>query len=105
MANNLSKLSDKEFAKLAADVEKEKVERGKRQLTAAREAAEAAANRHGFSLNDLMGTKKAGAKRAPAAPKYRNPADASQTWSGRGRQPAWFKEAISKGTDPEKMAI
>lgn len=27
--------------------------------------------------------------------KYRNPVDPNQTWSGRGRQPAWIKEWIA----------
>lgn len=29
------------------------------------------------------------------APKYRNPANPEQTWSGRGKQPAWVVEALS----------
>ena len=28
----------------------------------------------------------------PAAPKYRNPADSTQTWTGRGVAPAWIKD-------------
>ena len=30
-------------------------------------------------------------KRAKVAPKYRNPSDANQTWTGRGRSPAWVQ--------------
>jgi DNA-binding protein H-NS len=29
--------------------------------------------------------------------KYRNPDDASQQWSGRGRQPAWVKAWLASG--------
>ena len=29
--------------------------------------------------------------RSAVAPKYRNPADPSQTWSGRGRPPTWIE--------------
>ena len=79
----------------------------------ARKAAEKIAAQHGFSLAELTGTapKKRGrpakkaAKKAPAPAKYKNPADAKQTWSGRGRQPAWFKDAIAAGKKPEDMAI
>ena len=31
------------------------------------------------------------------APKYRNPADKSQTWTGRGRMPAWASELYEAG--------
>jgi DNA-binding protein H-NS len=28
---------------------------------------------------------------------YRNPQDASQEWTGRGRQPGWVKEFLASG--------
>lgn len=30
-------------------------------------------------------------------PKYRNPADRTQTWAGRGNQPRWLKVELKKG--------
>jgi DNA-binding protein H-NS len=44
-------------------------------------------------------------KRAPAAPKYRNPAAPDQTWSGRGKPPAWFREAMNSGVNVASMEI
>lgn len=41
---------------------------------------------HGITVADL--TVK---KRAKVQPKYCNPANPSQTWTGRGRKPAWVK--------------
>ena len=41
--------------------------------------------------------RKAGARK-PVAPKYRNPDNPEQTWTGRGRQPTWVKEALKKYT-------
>ncbi|MBA4351241.1 MAG: transcriptional regulator, partial [Rhodobacter sp.] len=58
----------------------------------------------GFSLAELTGTV-APRKRAPATAKYANPADASDTWSGRGRKPRWFAEALAKGKKPEDLAV
>jgi DNA-binding protein H-NS len=49
--------------------------------------------------------KKRAAKRGKIAPKYRNPADKSQTWSGRGRQPRWFKAALRKGKSERSLLI
>lgn len=39
------------------------------------------------------------------APKYRNPADRSQTWAGRGLKPKWLAEAIKGGKSLEDFAI
>jgi DNA-binding protein H-NS len=36
--------------------------------------------------------------RAAVAPKYRNPANAAETWSGRGRTPLWVKALMDAGT-------
>jgi DNA-binding protein H-NS len=49
------------------------------------------AEKHGISLKDVL---KNGAKTVVHAPKYRHPENPALTWSGRGRQPSWFKEAI-----------
>ncbi|MEJ6393715.1 H-NS histone family protein [Gymnodinialimonas sp. 2305UL16-5] len=64
------------------------------------------AKKYGFSLDDLTGGKggKAGAKPKGIA-KYVNPADQSQTWTGRGRQPNWVKEALASGKSLDDMAI
>ncbi len=107
MKINLSELNEKQLEKLKGDIEKELTGRSKQKLAEARKAVEEAAKKHGFSLQDVLGAKargKAAAKPA-SAPKYSNPADTSQTWSGRGRQPEWFKAAIAAGKSPEDMAI
>lgn len=43
-------------------------------------------------------TKKASAPRAKVAPKYRNPANPDQIWTGRGRTPLWVQELKNAGT-------
>jgi len=42
---------------------------------------------------------------SPAAPKYRNPANPEQTWSGRGKRPKWIREAIDSGADIAAMEV
>ena len=39
------------------------------------------------------------------APKYRNPADKSQTWAGRGLAPRWMSEAIKAGKSKDDFLI
>jgi DNA-binding protein H-NS len=38
------------------------------------------------------------------APKYRDP-HTGDMWSGRGKQPVWFREALAAGANPESMKI
>lgn len=65
----------------------------------------------GLSVEQLMGASaaKAAKKAAPArkavADKFRNPADAGQSWSGRGKRPKWLQEALDKGAKLEDFAL
>ena len=58
----------------------------------------------GFSLAELTGVA-ATRKRSPSVAKYANPANKADTWSGRGRKPRWFTEALAKGRKPEDLAL
>ncbi|NCX71462.1 MAG: hypothetical protein EBW86_13010 [Rhodobacteraceae bacterium] len=39
------------------------------------------------------------------APKYKNPANSAQTWTGRGRQPVWVADALVGGKSLEDLLI
>ncbi len=58
-------------------------------------AVQAKAEEMGFSLQELVGSTKLGTTKS--APKYRNPDDATKTWTGRGRQPQWVKDHLAAG--------
>lgn len=64
---------------------------------------EAKAQEMGFSLSDLLGTKKT--RKGSGIPKYRHPDDAAVTWTGKGRRPAWVNEALAAGKTMEDLAI
>ena len=100
---NLSKFSRDQLSTLIKDAEKEIARKQSEDLRAAKKAAQVAAKAHGFNLAELLELGKGG--KAPAPAKYQNPDDASQTWSGRGRQPEWYKKAIAGGKAPEDMLI
>ena len=104
---NLTKMSRDELIELQSNIQQALKDLEVRQREEARAAAEEAAAKFGFSLSDLTGQGKAKGKagRAPAVAKYANPADSAQTWSGRGRQPGWFKAALDGGATAESMAI
>jgi DNA-binding protein H-NS len=103
---DLNSMSRAELVKLRADVEKAIATLANRERKTARDAAERVAAEHGFSLAELTGgavsTKRSKAK-SPA--KYRNPANPAQTWSGRGRRPAWINTAAAAGRDLADFGI
>jgi DNA-binding protein H-NS len=107
---NLKGLNRKDLEKLRRDIDiaLTKVEAVEKAALA---AAEKAAREFGFSLaqlKDVTAAKPASAKAASAkpakpdarkkvAPKYRNPADANATWTGRGRKPKWVEAHLESG--------
>lgn len=59
-----------------------------------------------YPTRSTRGPRAATAKRAAIAPKYRNPEDSTQLWSGRGRQPYWVADALRKrGVSIEDLLI
>lgn len=45
------------------------------------------------------------ASRSKVAPKYRNPDQPTQTWSGRGVKPRWLAALVAAGHDPQEFLI
>lgn len=103
MATKLEKMSKDELQKLIKDAEKALKTLEARRLADAKKAIESAAKEYGFSLDELMGgSPKKGPK---GAPKYANPDDKSQTWTGKGRKPGWVVAALDAGKALEDLSI
>lgn len=51
----------------------------------------------GFTLEEVMQSHTA--KKRVIQPKYRDPSNPMQVWSGRGRKPAWVVAYLSNGGD------
>jgi DNA-binding protein H-NS len=98
---DLSNMSSAELRDLQEKVKRELKQRESQDLAKAREQIMAIAQSVGVPLKDLVAGSGPGtrAKTGSVAPRYRNPADASQQWTGRGRQPKWVKEWIEAGKD------
>ena len=113
MAVDLSGMSRSQLEKLRNDVDNA-IEKAKEKDRAdAKSAAEKAAAEFGFSLDDLTGdgsgrnrrtSRKSGPKTI-SDPKYANPADPDETWTGKGRQPKWYRQAMDDGMKPEQLEI
>ena len=101
---DLNSLSLKELKDLQSSVTKAVNGFDDRKRKAALSQVEETARALGFTLSELTGTAVT-RKRSPAVPKFANPADTSETWSGRGRKPRWYAAALKSGTSPDQMAI
>src|SRR3546814_733709 len=90
----------------------------RKPINAVRKRVAALSEKEGDSLSELFGggegRSKVAEPRAPAkkgrklgkvAPKYRNPANAQDTWSGRGLQPRWLAEVVKQGRKAEEFLI
>ena len=100
---NLNSMSKAELLALQKDAERAMKTLEDRRRNEAKSIIEAKAKELGFSIAELFdGKSKA---KSAGAPKYRHPENAAMTWSGKGRQPAWFKEHIAGGGDAETLAI
>lgn len=103
MAIDLKSLSPKELHALIANAESQMQEAQAKQVQTVREKIDAILKNSGLSLADVYPTRGAGKAKAgkrggkgSVAPKYRNPANPAETWTGRGRQPLWVAAAVKK---------
>jgi DNA-binding protein H-NS len=60
----------------------------------------------GFDIDDIVGkTSSKSLKGRKIAPKYRNPKNPDETWTGRGRQPKWLAQELSRGRSLKSFLI
>ena len=102
---NLNDLTLAELKKLQDDVAVAIFNYEKRKKAKALAAVEEAARAAGFSLKALLGDEKLSKAKTKATPKYANPADPSQTWTGRGRKPKWVEALLASGKTLEDLTI
>lgn len=102
---NVNSLSLKELRDLQSQVAKAIASFEDRKKREALAELEEKARSMGFSLAELTGSPALARKRSPAVAKYANPADATDTWSGRGRKPRWFEAAMKSGMKPEDLSL
>lgn len=117
MAVKLEGMSARELNSLIKQANKRKTLLGKRKSPASvRTKVNKLLKDEGYTLQELFGTGAAPAAKAPArksagrklgkvAPKYRNPSNPKETWSGRGRQPRWLSEYTNNGRNLDEFRI
>lgn len=125
MAFDLNSMSAKELEALINQAKKRRTVLSKRKPVAAvRKRLEQIARAEGYSIAELFdvrgaapsaagaGTTARKSTRKPSkmagskvAPKYRNPDNANETWSGRGKQPRWLQAYTSQGRVLDEFLI
>jgi len=85
-----------ELKGLLFDIDKEIRTRQQQEVGKARERILAIARDAGLPTEQLV------AGTVPK-PRYRNPLDPAQTWSGRGRQPKWVLDALAGGKTLDEL--
>lgn len=119
----LSKLTLIELNRLAKRVETEIARRASSTKKEVLREVQKLAAKAGISIDELLGRtpkaaptvkskpgrkaagKKTGARKTVGAAKYRNPADAGQTWTGRGRKPQWVQDWLAAGKQLSELEI
>lgn len=109
MAINLETLSPAELKALISNAQSQMQAAHVNHVRQVREKIERLLKSSGLALADVYPTRGGKGAKGPksvVAPKYRNPENATQTWSGRGKRPLWFAQALKKrGTTAESLLI
>jgi len=102
MAVDIKNLNHNQLNELIA-----KAQTRREQVSTVRDKVNALIKAEGFTFDDLFGARAPKSRRAgtTVAPKYRNPDDAEQTWSGRGKRPRWFNEALAAGKKESDLLV
>ncbi len=104
---DLSNMSVADLRNLQEQIKQEMKKRETQDLQKAREQILAIAQSVGVPLKDLLATGGRGnsSKGNTVAVRYRHPDNASQQWTGRGRQPKWVKEWVEGGKSLDKLRV
>jgi DNA-binding protein H-NS len=104
--------TDEEIDRFINELDAERKKRGEEKRRVLKEQIESMVKEQGISLAELFpqsGRDKRQRKDKRTAEgqtvRYRNPVDPSQTWTGKGRKPAWLVESLASGKTLEDFMI
>jgi DNA-binding protein H-NS len=122
MSIDLRGLSAKQLSALINKAKEQQSKLAKRNpIASVRGKITKYAKAEGYTIEELFGaptpatrgrkaavakpSSRAGRKLGKVAPKYRNPANRKETWTGRGKQPRWMAALVAKGKKPDDFLI
>ncbi|HET7268195.1 MAG TPA: H-NS histone family protein [Oleiagrimonas sp.] len=106
MALDISKLNQKQLNDLITKAETRKKDIRQDKIVKLRKKINDLIQAEGYTFEDVFGarrkTRRTGGK---VPPKFFNPANPTETWSGRGKRPRWFNAALKAGKKDKDMLI
>ncbi len=104
MSVNLEKMSLPDLIELQKNLGPAIKKKQKKEKNSVRKQMEELAKKSGFTFDEVVSTAKP-KKVSKVKPKYVNPNDADQTWTGRGRRPKWVEAALNDGKSLKDLLI
>ena len=98
-SDSLDKMSYSELSDMELRIARLKAEKQDTERATLRQKVTDLVKQHGYDIRDLLGRK--GRGKGTVAPKYRDPKNPENTWTGRGRIPRWMATA-TKGNKAKK---
>jgi DNA-binding protein H-NS len=103
MAIDLKSLNHNQLSELITRAKQRQTDLAAEKIVKLREKVQALIKSEGFSMDDVVGGPRKA--RAKVKPKYRNPLNKTETWSGRGKRPRWFNAALTAGKKEKDLLI
>lgn len=101
---NVSTMTMLELRNLQEKVQQEISQRERQDLSKAREQIMAIAQQAGIPLKQLI-LDGLHPRTGKVAVRYRNPDNAAEQWTGRGRQPLWVKNWVESGKSIDLLRV
>ena len=92
-------MSYAELSEIRSQVDRLMVDKQSSERSALRQKMADLARDHGLSLDEVLGKGRKG--KGSVAPRYRDPKNPENAWTGRGRMPLWMV-AATKGNKVKK---
>lgn len=105
MRINVEKLSLTDLVELESKIKNALAVAKERERAEVRGKVEELVKSSGFTIEELFARGRSAAKGKTVAPKYINPENSAETWTGRGRKPKWLVAKLAKGANMDEFAI
>ena len=108
MAIDLKSLNHNQLGDLIARAKARQEELAREKASKLREKINAMVKAEGLARDEVLGrqgTRGRGRGKSKVAAKYRNPSNPEQTWSGRGKRPRWYHDALAAGKKEKDLLI
>ncbi|MGF1650460.1 MAG: H-NS family nucleoid-associated regulatory protein [Hyphomicrobiaceae bacterium] len=100
---DLDAMSLKDLIELEGRLKKAITVVKERERASLKQMFETEAQQRGFTLQELLAGRTTKGK--TVAPKYQNPDNKAETWTGRGRKPKWLAAKLEDGANIDDFAI